>query len=186
MEYFAGDDLYTPLIRQRGLPIGNLTSQFFANVYLNPFDHFIKEQLGIRYYLRYVDDFVILGQDKRRLHYIKCEIEEYLDFLRLRLHEHKSQVRQTAQGVTFLGFRVFPRFRLLPRKNINRARRRLKHLQKKYSMGEIDLQVVSRAVNGWNGHADFANSYRLRQKIFAEYTFKRFNSEAPCFAGWRI
>lgn len=173
LHYFAGDEMFTPLTRRHGLPIGNLTSQFFANVYLNPFDHFMKEHLRIRYYLRYVDDFIILGQDKHWLQEVKYEIDAYLARLRMLLHPNKSQVRRTAQGVTFLGFRVFPEFRLLPRKNINHARQRLRQLQHKYNLGEIDLQDVRRAVHGWIGHACIADSYRLQRKIFAEHPFSR-------------
>jgi retron-type reverse transcriptase len=174
-QYFPGDNLFTPFERRRGLPIGNLTSQFFANVYLNPLDHFVKEVLGIPYYLRYVDDFVLLGQDKRRLWEIKLEIEKYLAGLRLRLHPNKCQIHPTQRGLTFLGFRVFPEYRLLPRKNVIRARRRLRQLQARYGSGDIELTDVRRAVHGWNGHAGFADTFRLRQQIFAEHPFRRLN-----------
>ena len=88
-EYFEGDDLLTSLNRRRGIPIGNLTSQFFREFYLNGFDHFIKEDLKCRYYIRYVDDFVVLEKDKARLHQVKAEMETYLARFRLKLHPDK-------------------------------------------------------------------------------------------------
>jgi retron-type reverse transcriptase len=173
IEYFPGDDLFTPFERRKGLPIGNLTSQFFANVYLNRFDHFVKEKLRCKFYLRYVDDAVALENDKDWLWEVKREMEGYLEPFRLRLHEHKCQVRRTDQGVTFLGFRVFPEFRLLKRENVVRARRRLRRLQAQYATGELSLDEVTRSVHGWLGHAGFGDTYRLREKIFEEHPFRR-------------
>ncbi len=173
VEYFPGDDLFAPFERRKGLPIGNLTSQFFANVYLNRFDHFVKEQLGCKYYLRYVDDSVVLENDKSWLWQVKREITNYLEKYRLRLHEHKCQIRRTEQGVTFLGFRVFPNFRLLRRENVVRARRRLRRLQARYATGELAWEEVTRSVHGWLGHASFGDTYRLREKLFEEHFFQR-------------
>ena len=174
-EYFPGDDLFTPLERRRGLPIGNLTSQFFANVYLNPLDHFIKEQLRVRCYLRYVDDFVLLGDNKRELWEKKQQIDTFLEGLRLRLHHNKCQIYRTSRGLPFLGYRVFPEFRLLPRSNIIRARRRLRRLQKCYAAGQIELDDIRRSIHGWLGHAMFASSHRVCEKLFAEHPFRRSN-----------
>ncbi|MGH7450301.1 MAG: RNA-directed DNA polymerase, partial [bacterium] len=173
LQYFPGDDLFTPAQRRQGLPIGNLTSQFFANVYLNRFDHFVKEILRCKFYLRYVDDSVVLGNDKAWLWEVKCEMETYLESLRLRLHEHKCQIRRTDQGVTFLGFRVFPQFRLLKRENIVRTRRRLRRLQAQYAAGEISWNEATRSVHGWLGHAGFGDTYRLRERMFEEHPFQR-------------
>ncbi|MCG3157874.1 MAG: hypothetical protein DKINENOH_04510 [bacterium] len=176
LAYFAGDDLFTPLARRKGLPIGNLTSQFFANVYLNRFDHFMKETLCCKYYLRYVDDFVVLDDDKSRLWEIKAEITNYAEKFRLSLHEHKCQIRRTEHGVTFLGFRVFPEFRLLRRENVMRAKRRLRKLQAEYARGESSWEEITRAVHGWLGHAGFGDTYRLRQRMFDEHPFRRSQS----------
>lgn len=173
LEYFPGDNLFTPFERRKGLPIGNLTSQFFANVYFNRFDHFVKEQLGCKYYLRYVDDSVVLENDKSWLWQVKREIDNYLEKYRLRLHEHKCQIRRTEQGVTFLGFRMFPHFRLLRRENMVRARRRLRRLQAGYAAGELSWDEVTRAVHGWLGHASFGDTYRLREKLLEEHFFQR-------------
>ncbi|MBE7385779.1 MAG: RNA-directed DNA polymerase [Leptolyngbya sp. SIO1E4] len=108
IEYFPGDDLLAPVQRRRGLPIGNLTSQFFANLYLNGFDHFVKEQLKSRKYLRYVDDFACFADDRSFLVDARSHIEAYLKTLRLRLHPVKSQLFETRFGANFVGFRVLP------------------------------------------------------------------------------
>ena len=106
-QYFPGDDLFTPFERRRGLPIGNLTSQFFANIYLNGLDHFVKEQLRITDYLRYVDDFALFSNDRDQLAAARKAIENYLDGLRLRIHPIKSQLFETSRGACFVGFQVF-------------------------------------------------------------------------------
>jgi RNA-directed DNA polymerase len=106
--YFPDDDLFTPHVRPKGLPIGNLTSQFFANVYLNGFDHFVKETLKAKHYLRYVDDFVLFSDDRGFLAESRCAIEAYLATLRLEIHPIKSQLFETRHGANFVGFRVLP------------------------------------------------------------------------------
>lgn len=166
LAYFPQDDLFSPYQRRRGLPIGNLTSQLFGNYYLSPLDHFIKEQLHCRAYLRYVDDFVILGQCKSELAAIKSKIAIFLQAYRLLLHEHKSRIHPTKEGVTFLGHRVFHRFRLLPSSNIRRFRKRLKRNLKEYFEGKISKLDFNRSVRAWFAHAAFSNTYRLREKIF--------------------
>lgn len=170
-DYFPGDDLLTPVERRKGLPIGNLTSQFFANVYLNRFDHFVKEILRCKFSLRSVDDSVVLGNDKVWLWEVKEQMRTFLEQWRLRLHEHKCQIRQVQDGVTLLGFRVFPEYRLLKRDNVVKARRRMRRLQAQYAAGELDFAGVTRAVHGWLGHAGFGDTYHLREKLLDEYRF---------------
>jgi len=93
--YFPGDDLFTPHERRRGLPIGNQTSQFFANVYLDPLDHFVREELRPGDYVRYADDFLLFGTDRRELDAMRAEIERFLVRLRLLIHPGKSRVYLT-------------------------------------------------------------------------------------------
>ena len=90
LDWFPGDDLLTPGERARGLPIGNQTSQFFANIYLNPLDHFVKEQLQIQGYVRYVDDFLLFAADRQTLHRCKARITEFLCSLRLLPDQHRT------------------------------------------------------------------------------------------------
>ena len=107
IQYFRGDNLLTPIWRRKGLPIGNLTSQWMANIYLSGFDHFVKETLKAKQYLRYVDDFALFSDDRSFLTEARIAIEEYLAKLRLKIHPIKSQLFETKIGATFLGFRVF-------------------------------------------------------------------------------
>lgn len=161
-------------IRRRGIPIGNLTSQFYANIYLNGFDHFVKETLKCRHYIRYVDDFVVLDNDKARLHQVKAAMEAYLaQHLRLQLHEHKCQISPTKTGTDFLGYRVFPTHRLLRQTSVTRARRRLRRLQQDYAAGDISQEAVKHSVQSWLGHVKHADTYGLRRAIFSEITFRR-------------
>ena len=98
VSFFPGDDLFTPLERRRGLPIGNQTSQFFANVYLNVLDHFVMRELRPALYLRYVDDFVLLGNDKPELTSQRRQVELLLGQLRLNLNGGKSRVYRCGDG----------------------------------------------------------------------------------------
>jgi hypothetical protein len=91
---FPGDDLFTLSQRRRGLPIGNQTSQFFANVYLDPLDHFVKERLRLPGYARYVDDFVAFADDKAVLREARAAVIDFLAALRLRLHPTKYNIRR--------------------------------------------------------------------------------------------
>ena len=172
-EYFPGDDLFAPFQRNRAIPIGNLTSQFFANVYLNGFDHFVKEGLACRCYIRYVDDFVLFGNDKEWLHEVKCRMEEYLAGLRLKMHRQKSRVYRTQDGVAFLGYRIFPSHRLLKKDNVLRMRRRLKAMQADYAEGNIDLAKVRQRIHSWLGHAGHADTFRLRERLLSGAVFTR-------------
>lgn len=173
LEYFEGDDLLTPLNRKRGIPIGNLTSQFFANIYLNGFDHFVKEDLRCRHYIRYVDDFVVLDSAKERLHQVKAEMERYLAKLRLKLHSYKCQIFPVKAGTDFLGYQIFPSHRRLRKSSVTRARRRFKRLQKDYSTGKISQHDVNQSVQSWLGHVRHADTYGLRRAIFSEIRFQR-------------
>ena len=92
----------------KGMPLGNLTSQFFANIYLNELDYFVKHELKVKYYIRYVDDFVILHRSKKRLAFYETKINEFLrEKLKLELHPDKSKTSSLANGITFLGYKIF-------------------------------------------------------------------------------
>ncbi len=158
IEYFPGDDLLTPLSRRKGLPIGNLTSQFFANIYLNNFDHFVKEQLKVTKYLRYVDDFALFADEREFLAEARKSIESYLAKLRLRIHPIKSQLFATKHGANFVGFRIFPDRIRVRSANLRRGRRRLGRLQTHYAQGKIDKQKVDQSLQSWQAHLDHADT----------------------------
>lgn len=179
LDYFPGDDLLTPLERRRGLPIGNLTSQFFANLYLNGFDHFVKEQLKVRKYLRYVDDFALFSDDRALLAEARPQVEAYLAQLRLKIHPIKSQLFATRHGANFVGFRIFPgregfpqdvRIRIRTR-NLRRARGRLRQLQQDYTAGQLSLAEVVQRLRSWEAHLLHGDTHRLRRDIFDQLIF---------------
>ncbi|MBN2001198.1 RNA-dependent DNA polymerase [candidate division KSB1 bacterium] len=172
MVYFPGDDLFAA-DRPRGLPIGNLTSQFWANCYLNPFDHFVKRELQCPAFLRYVDDFLLFHDDKRKLWTWRRALIKRLQHYRLTLHEERANVRPVSEGIPFLGFIVFPKHRRLKRKKGISFRRKLKILSELYADGVIPLKQVSAVVQGWVNHARYGNTVGLRRAILSEFTFKR-------------
>lgn len=174
IEYFDGDDLLTPIQRRRGLPIGNLTSQFFANVYLNAFDHFIKEKLKVKKYLRYVDDFALFADDKNFLADARIAIENYLATnLRLKIHPIKSQLFATKHGGSFLGFRVFPDHIRVRQQNLRRGRRRIRRLQTQYAQGKISQEKVIQSLQSWLAHLDHGDTWQLKKRIFSSLVFTR-------------
>jgi len=164
--YFPGDDLFAPFEFRRGLPLGNQTSQFFANVYLNPLDHFVRRILKTDLYVRYVDDFVLFSDDKGQLNEKRERIAEFLCGLRLRIHPGKSRVYRTSDGITFLGWRIFPERTRLVRENVVRFRRRLETIRESYNEGRIGLAEVRQRIRAWIAHAAFGNTWKLRQQIF--------------------
>lgn len=177
IHYFPGDDMFTPYERKRGIPIGNLTSQFFANIYLNGFDHFIKQTLKCRHYIRYVDDFVVFHPEKAFLHHVKAEMTNYLNTLRLRLHPKKCQLHRVSDGVPFLGYRIFPTHRLLNARNSLTMRRRMRTMARSYRNGEIPLDKIQQRIQSWIGHAAHADTWNLRGRILGGVSFQRDDAE---------
>lgn len=150
----------------RGLPIGNLTSQFWANVYLNPVDHFIKHSLQCKAYVRFVDDLLIFGSDKRTLWLWKKELIEYLFTLRLHFHEG-AHPRPVTEGFGFLGFQIYPAKKRLKKRMGIKYQRHLKKLLNHYYAGIIEMNDVLDSVLLWNNHLSYGNTVGLRKSIFA-------------------
>jgi retron-type reverse transcriptase len=171
LHYFPGDTLFTPHERRRGLPLGNQTSQFFANVYLNPMDHMIVRNLRPGAHARYVDDFLLFSDSKEQLDEMHCQIREFLYRFRLTLHPGKSRVYRRRDGFPFLGFRLFPTHARLARPNVVRFRRRLRRLHADYHAGLIDKETVNQSVQAWIGHAMHGDTWRLREQIFDAFPF---------------
>ncbi len=149
----------------KGMPLGNLTSQFFANVYLNELDYFVKHKLKAKYYIRYVDDFIIFHKSKSQLEIWKRKIENFLkEKLKLQLHPDKSGIISLSKGVDFLGFRNFYNFKLLRRRNIRDMEKKIKLFFK----GEIPLKKFEEIFQGWSAYARWANSFRLLNKYLGD------------------
>ena len=172
LDYFHGDDLFAPLERRRGLPIGNQTSQFFGNVYLDAFDHFVKEVLRLPY-LRYVDDFAVFGNSKGHLVRALAAMARALAQDRLKLHPKKTRIYQCRDGTSFVGYRVFPDRIRLPRENLRRLNKRMRAYRRAFELGRLSVEDVTQRVRSWLGHARHANAIHLVQKLFDGHVFVR-------------
>lgn len=172
-DYFAGDTLRTPFERRRGLPIGNLTSQFFANIYLNNFDHFAKEELHTKKYVRYVDDFALFSDDKDFLAAARPAIENKLAGLRLMIHSIKSQLFETRRGANFMGFRIFPDRIRVRSENLRRSRRRLRRMQDAYADANVEQTKIRQSMQSWIAHLAHGDTWHLRERIFNALVFAR-------------
>lgn len=178
MEWFDGDDLLAAL-RPRGLPVGNLTSQFWANLYLDSLDQFVKRELKCKAYLRYCDDFLLFHQDKRQLHAWKDAIQAHLADLRLQLNWRRSTVYPVSTGIPFLGFRIFPAYRRLRADNVRTTRLRLRHQRAAYRAGQIPVQRITESLRAWIAHASHANSYQLRRHILSDMILTKRHTRNP-------
>lgn len=147
-----------------GIPVGNLTSQLFANVYLNILDHYIKHNLHVHYYIRYMDDFIILGEDPAELKELLQQIDAFIEE-RLHLHLNpKTTIIAAKNGVDFVGYRHFPAFRIL-RKG---ATRRIKKLLRAFETGEVDEELFDRSIESRIGHAKHADTFNLCAELRQE------------------
>ena len=154
------------LNKEKGMPLGNLTSQFFANVYLNELDYFIKHKLKAKYYIRYVDDFVVLHNSKAQLEEWKSEINKFLkERLKIELHPEKSKIVPLSRGIDFVGFRNFYYYRLLRKRNIKNILSKTNEFKSRH----ISYEQMLERFQGWNAYAKWANSYRLRKMIIRAY-----------------
>lgn len=156
----------------RGLPIGNLTSQLFANIYLNEFDQFVKNELRIKYYARYTDDFVIVGDTKKELENILLKVGSFLkNNLLLELHPKKIVIRKYSQGVDFLGYIVLPRYQLLRTKTKKRIFKKLKMRIDQYRAEEIGKKSLEQSLQSYLGVLSHADTYDLKREILNQFWF---------------
>lgn len=156
---------------ERGLPLGNVTSQDFANIYLNEVDQFCKRYLGLKWYVRYMDDICIIVKDRETARDVLAKIRTYVkDHLDLELNE-KTHIYPLAQGINTLGFRIHTTH--LEVRNSSKAamKRRIKKIDEKVQSGRLTKKQAQQAVNAWLGHARHSNSYNLAKKIFEKYDY---------------
>jgi retron-type reverse transcriptase len=152
----------------KGIPIGNLTSQYFANLYLGELDHLLKERLRIKGYVRYMDDFIALSNDKPMLHETISAIRGFLrDRLLLELKDEAVRVAPVTEGIPFLGFRIFPGLLRLDGRKWARFRCRVKALEEQYRRGLLSEESLSRSIASMIGHVQHADSVSVRKKFFA-------------------
>ncbi len=161
-EWFPGDDLFSVVARRRGIPIGNLTSQFLANVFLDRFDHAIMDRLGWGEYIRYCDDFLVFGDDSRQLWELRAHAAELLGGQRLRLHPNKGGVHRTTSSVPFLGFTLAGPSRRLQRASLVRATRRLRECAVAVAAApegdqrDAVIADTTPRIAAWIGHARYS------------------------------
>ena len=166
---YPGDDLLA-LARPRGLPVGNLTSQHWSNVYLHPLDEFCRRTLGCGAYLRYVDDFALFHDDKALLAEWRGRIVDFLARrLRLRIHERAAHVQPCAAGIPWLGFVVYPDRRRVKARKVVESTRRLQGLYDAWCDGEISFAVFDASVQGWIGHVRHADTLGLRGHVLGRF-----------------
>lgn len=155
----------------KGIPIGNLTSQLFANVYMNAFDQFIKHTLTIKHFIRYTDDFVIVLENENELRAFVPLIEAFLSFtLCLRLHPHKVSIRKYRQGVDFLGYVLLPYHRVLRTKTKRRMLRKLNEKSTLLEEGHISNESFEQSLQSYLGVLSHAYTFRLSQNIRNAYS----------------
>jgi retron-type reverse transcriptase len=153
----------------KGMPLGNLTSQFFANVYLGELDHFVKHELRARHYVRYVDDFVIFSRSRAELESWKKRIDTYLAYrLRLTLHPDKTKIMPIRAGVQMVGFRLFQHHKILKKSNLRRLRGRLATFREMIRAGTLTQADVRQSMTGWEGYAKMGDTFTLRQEVRKE------------------
>lgn len=149
--------------RKTGIPIGNLTSQLFANIYLNPLDHYIKEQLKCRYYIRYMDDIIMCHRDRAFLQGVRKEIETYAqEKLHLMFRPNKVIIKQIHTGVPFLGYILHPHHILLRQSTVKRCKRRIK----KYRRIKSSQETIQGSYMAWRGYASYANAWRKTHSVW--------------------
>ncbi len=165
---FDGDDLLA-MCRPRGLPIGNLTSQFWSNCYLHPLDLFVKRELGCKGYLRYVDDFALFSNSKPQLWDWKEGVQERLAQLRLTFHENSAQVVPVRSGIPWLGFVVYPDHRRVKKRKVVHGKRRLGEKFDAWQRGEISFAEFDACVQGWVNHVRYADTWGLRRKMMRRF-----------------
>lgn len=159
----------------KGMPIGNLTSQFFANLYLSELDYYVKHTLKAKFYLRYVDDFVILHRSKEKLILYKWLINNFLKSIKLELHPEKSRVIPLSNGINLLGYKVFYCYKLLRKSNIRKAVKRLQQLYSLLEEEKLPADYVIQSLNGWLAYAKVGNTYKMRRvmlKPFEEFNIR--------------
>jgi hypothetical protein len=177
--YFPGDDIVSVADRRIGLPIGNLTSQFFANVYLDGLDHFIKDECGIKGYLRYMDDFALFSNDKAELKDMLGKIESFVSAIRLNLNHGKCQLFPAKNGFPFLGFHLYRERRRILRGNFERFKKRVLGQRWAYRHGtDVSIFDFRESVRAWNAFASFGDTHSLRKKFFRSIIWKKGGSAA--------
>lgn len=175
--HFAGDELFTPTSRPHGLPVGSLTSQIWANVYLSPIDHLLASRLGLGDFVRYCDDLLIYADDRERLRDALVVVRERAAKLRLRLHPDKTRLFRTSDPVPFLGFVLRRRGEgvhvRLRQDNVRRMRQRVRAMKIEYAAGGLLPCEVTGRLRAWLAHAQHGHTRSLVEREQKAWVFRR-------------
>ncbi len=150
-----------------GIPIGNLTSQLFANIYLNSLDHFLKDELGVKFYIRYMDDFIILSNDKKFLKTLLGQIRDYCDQLKLKLNR-KTKIENINHGIDILGYRIFPDHIILRKRIYRQNKRKFRKLFRLLREKKITHDFLNRRIQSFLGLCKHCDSYHARKIAFSQ------------------
>lgn len=158
------------LFEKKGIPIGNLTSQLLANIYMDRFDQHVKQVLKIPYYARYTDDFIILSHDRGYLEGLIPLLSSYLaDTLKLGFHPHKVTITKYSHGIDFLGYVVFPYYTRLRKRTARRIERKIGEKMDLYRAGKLPKDRVEASLNTYMGMLSHADAYTFSQKLKNDY-----------------
>jgi retron-type reverse transcriptase len=170
IESFASKQ--SDIFYKKGLPIGNLTSQLFANIYLNELDQFVKHELRVRYYCRYTDDFIIASNDQIYLKELSSRIGIFLtDNLRLELHPKKITIRKFQQGIDFLGYVLLPYHKMLRTKTRKRLMKRIEKRISEYKSGRIAYKTLEQSLHSCLGVLTHADAYGFSEWLKNQFWF---------------
>ncbi|RLC96754.1 MAG: RNA-dependent DNA polymerase, partial [Chloroflexi bacterium] len=154
------------LFEKQGLPIGNLTSQLFANVYMNELDQFMKHKLRVKYYARYTDDFVVVADSTDYLELLLSPIADFLaEHLKIKLHPDKTSIRTLLSGVDFLGYVIRPHYRVIRVKTRKRSFKKMKRCIKTYEQGEISKETLEQSLHSYLGAMSHGCEYKTSENL---------------------
>lgn len=155
-----------------GLPLGNTLSQICANIYLNELDQFCKRILSLKYYVRYMDDFIIIVENKEEVKRVLSLIYQFVDVqLCLVLNINKTKIFPINQGVNAIGYKIHPTHRLLRNDSKKKIKRKIKAMPHLIKEGKLTIKKAEQMLNSWLGHAGYANSYNFIQSLIKKYDF---------------
>lgn len=156
----------------KGVPIGNLTSQIFANIYMNEFDQFVKHGLRVKNYARYTDDFMIISEDKKYLEELLFKLQDFLrERLKLELHPNKISIRKFHEGIDFLGYVIFPHYILVRAKTKKKIERNMKKRMQEYTSGILSEDNLKSSLHSYLGVLSHANTYEFTQSFINQFWF---------------
>lgn len=156
----------------KGIPLGNLTSQLFANIYLNEMDNYIKRELGVKYYVRYADDATAVLENKTQANEVRLKTERLVnDYLNLELHPEKTKVFPIKQGVNTMGFKTHSTHKKLRDQSKRKIKRKLNKMKRLIDEGYMSKEKAEQIINSWKGHAEFGDSFNFINKLLNKHDF---------------